>query len=88
MNSAAKSNPQVFLRAQKVGRLVGVLVLAVAITFRVLFRDALPEPLYWLLFVSGIVLIVALPSWLVGRYAKRRFERAQVPDEDSVPVEN
>jgi hypothetical protein len=82
MSKPTESDPQVILLAYKVGAIVGLLMLAGAITFSVLFRDAMSEPVYWLLFVSGVVLAVALPSWLVGQYAKRQFMRAQVRVED------
>ena len=82
MTNSTESDPHVILRAQKVGKIVGVLVLLGAITFSLLFRDLLPSPLYWLLFVSGTLLAIALPSWLMGRYAKRQFERAQALAED------
>ena len=82
MTNATEPNPCVILRAQKFGSIVGVILVLGAFGFSFLFRDFISEPLYWLVFVSGVVLAVALPSWLVGRYAKRQFERAQVPVED------
>ena len=82
MTKPTELDPYIILRAQKFGSIVGVILVLGAFGFSFLFRDFMSEPLYWVVFVSGVVIAVTLPSWLVGRYAKRQFERAQVRVED------
>ena len=80
MNRREITDPHVTILAHKVGQWAGVALIIGAVLFSVLMKDTLPAGLYWLLFVSGCLAAVSIPSWLVGRNAQRQFLRAREAD--------
>ena len=73
MKSEEIVDPKIVLKAAKVGKVTGVLLIMGALTFSVLLKGTVPAPLFYILLFSGCLLGVAVPSWCVGKLAEREF---------------
>ena len=63
-------SPETHLRAIETGTWSGIALVAWSVAFHLL-EPGLPPIRYWTLLISVGVLILCIPSWLVGQQAKR-----------------
>ncbi len=71
-------SPAFQLRAYKAGLLPGIVLVVWAVVFS-FFRSDMSPMVFWSVFVSVALLIVLVPSWLVGQRAKRDYLERQRP---------
>ena len=74
-------SPAVQLTASKVGMLAGILLVVWAVVFS-LFKSSLSPLVFWWVLISVSILIVAVPSWLVGQRARRKHLEKQTEVSD------
>ena len=71
-------SPVTQLRASNVGMFAGLLLVVWAVVFS-FFKTSFSPWVYWSVFTGVGILIVAVPSWLVGQSARREHLKKQTP---------
>jgi len=71
-------SPATELRASRAGILPGIVLVVWAVAFW-FFKSSMAPSVYWTVLVSVSLLIVAVPSWIVGRRARREYLERNPP---------
>ena len=69
-------DPATEIQAGRSGLLPGVLLVTWGVGFS-FFREEFSPAVFWTLLVSVAILIIGVPSWLLGRRAKREYLESQ-----------
>ncbi len=72
MKNKDSITPQMKLKAIRTGSIAGLVLIAWAVVFY-FFKDKLSPIVFWTLFCSVSILIVAIPSWRIGQLARKDY---------------
>ena len=70
--------PESHLKTHKVGTLLGILVIVWSVVFS-LFKSSFSPLVFWTVLLGVSILLITIPSWLLGRRAKREHLKKQAP---------
>jgi hypothetical protein len=70
--------PESHLKAHKVGTLMGILLIVWSVVFS-LFKSSFSPWVFWTVLLGVGILLITIPSWLLGQRAKREHLKKQAP---------